>query len=124
MAEGVATVKIALNLRQGDDYNQEQDREKAIERDVGLAKKGDWEAKSRIVHTFMPLLMSLAKKRSHEAAFINRKIETGKDGLMTAIRRYKPAANMKFEVFALTYIENAMDRSDRPGFFARLFGRE
>lgn len=116
-------MKIALNMRQGDEYNRDDDREKAIERDVALAKKSDWEAKSRIAHTFMPLLTSLARKRSHDTVAINRHIEAGKEGLMAAIRRYKPAAGMKFEVFALQYIEAEMDRAAHPGFFARLFGR-
>ena len=116
-------MKIALNMRQNDDYEQDDYREKALERDVALAKKADWEAKSRIVHTFMPLLTSLARKRSHDTIEINRHIEAGKEGLMAGIRRYKSAANMKFEVFALQYIETAMDRVNHPGFFARLFGR-
>lgn len=116
-------MKIALNLRQDDQYNHDHDREKNIERDVMIAKKGDWEAKARLVHVFMPLLSSLARKRSQETTEINQYIESGKDGLMAAVRRYKPASGMKFEVFALGYIENEMDRSSRPGFFARLFGR-
>ena len=70
----------------------------------------------------MPLLTSLAKKRSLETASINRYIEAGKEGLVNATRHYKPT-NGKFQVFALNYIENQMDRLDRPGFFSRLFGR-
>jgi len=117
-------LKIALNMRQGEgDFNQEADREKTLERDIAAAKKGDWEAKTRLGRSFMPLFMSLARKRANETAAINRLIEAGRDGLLNAVRHYKPNTDMKFEVFALAYIENEMDKSDKPGFFARLFGR-
>jgi DNA-directed RNA polymerase specialized sigma subunit len=116
-------VKIALNLKQGDQYNQEHEREQNIDRDVMHVKKSDWEAKARLVQLFMPLLMSMAKKRAHEVAAINRHIEAGKEGLMTAVRRFKPGSGQKFEVFALSYIEAEMDRVSHPGLFDRLFGR-
>ena len=116
-------MKIALNMRQGDDLSGDGDRERAIERDIAAAKRGDWEAKTRLARTFMPLFTSLARKRSQETAAINRHIEAGREGLMDAVRRYKPNAGMKFEVFALSYIEDEMDRAGKPGFFARLFGR-
>jgi DNA-directed RNA polymerase specialized sigma subunit len=116
-------VKIALNLKQNDADNPEADREKAIERDADACRRNDWEAKTRLIHTFMPLLTSLAKKRATETADINRYIEAGKDGLVAATRHYKQGASGKFQVFALNYIENEMERLSRPGFFARLFGR-
>lgn len=117
-------MKIALNFKQDDAYVPDGvEQEKAIERDVLACKRGDWEAKSRLTQTFMPLLTSLAKKRSQETATTNRYIEAGKDGLMNAVRHFKPGVSAKFQIFALTYVEDAMDRSDRPGFFARLFGR-
>lgn len=115
-------MKIALNMRQGEDFNPDGDREKTIERDIAAAKRGDWEAKTRLSRTFMPLFMSLARKRAQETAAINRHIEAGRDGLMNAVRHYKPNTDMKFEVFALSYIEDEMDRAEKPGFFARLFG--
>jgi DNA-directed RNA polymerase specialized sigma subunit len=117
-------VKIALNLNQDEHYTPDQDREQSIERDVLNVKKSDWEAKARLVQMFMPLLMSMAKKRTHETAIINRHIEVGKEGLMTAVRRYKPGAGQKFEVYALSYIESEMDRVSHPGLFARLFHRD
>lgn len=118
----VVEVKIALNLKQHDNIAPELELEKSIERDVESCKRNDWEAKTRLVQFFMPLLTSLAKKRSQETAVINRYIEAGKEGLVNATRHYKPS-NGKFQVFALNYIENQMDRLQRPGFFARLFGR-
>jgi DNA-directed RNA polymerase specialized sigma subunit len=117
-------VKIALNLNQKDTYTPDgEDQEKAIERDVQACKRGDWEAKTRLTQAFMPLMTSLARKRSTETAGINRYIEAGKEGLLYAVRHYKPASNAKFQIFALPHIEDSMDRIDRPGFFARLLGR-
>ena len=115
-------MKIALNLR-NESSHPDADREKAIERDADACRKNDWEAKTRLIHLFMPLMMSLAKKRSMDTTTINRYIEAGKDGLVTATRHYKSGADGKFQVFALNYIENAMNRVDHPSLFARLFGR-
>lgn len=116
-------MKIALNLRQDEASHPDVDRDRAIDRDVESCRKNDWEAKTRLFQMFMPLLTSLAKKRTHETASINRYIEAGKEGLVSATRHYKPPSSGKFQVFALTYIESEMDRVDRPGFFSRLFGR-
>lgn len=117
-------MKIALNLNEKDTYTPDgEDQEKAIERDVGACKRGDWEAKTRLIQTFMPLLTSLAKKRSSDTATVNLYIEAGKEGLMGAMRHHKPASNAKFQIFALPYIEDAIDRVNRPGWFARLFRR-
>lgn len=116
-------MKIALNLKRNDMDNPEADREKAIDRDAEACRRNDWEAKTRLVHAFMPLLTSLARKRATETADINRFIEAGKDGLVAATKHYKPGTSGKFQVFALNYIDEAMDRLARPSFFARLFGR-
>ncbi len=116
-------MKIALNLRQDEASSPEADREKSIERDVESCRRNDWEAKTRLVQAFMPLLTSLAKKRTQDTASLNRYIEAGKEGLVNATRHFKPTASGKFQVFALNYIEEQMDRLDRPGFFARLLGR-
>jgi len=116
-------VKISLNLNQNDHTSPEVAREKAIDRDVEGCKKNDWEAKTRLIQTFMPLLLSLAKKRTQETATLNRYIEAGKDGLIDAARHYSPTSGTKFQLFAFNYIEQAMNRVNRPGFFARFFGR-
>ena len=116
-------MKISLNLNQNDYATPEATREKAIERDVEACKGNDWEAKTRLVHTFMPLLTSLAKKRTQDTAVLNRFIEAGKEGLADAARHYSSSSGKKFQLFALNYIEQAMNRVNRPGFFARIFGR-
>ncbi len=116
-------MKISLNLNQNDYSTPEASREKAIDRDVEACKKNDWEAKTRLFQAFMPLLTSLAKKHTQETAMLNRYIEAGKEGLADAAKHFNPASNGKFQLFALNYIEQAMSRVNRPGFFARLFGR-
>lgn len=116
-------MKISLNLNQNDYITPEASRERAIERDVEACKKNDWEAKTRLIQAFMPLLTSLAKKRTQETATLNRYIEAGKLGLTNAAHHFNAAAGTKFQLFALDYIEQAMNRVNRPGFFARLFGR-
>lgn len=116
-------MKISLNLNQNDYSSPEANHEKAIDRDVEACKKNDWEAKTRLIQTFMPLLTSLAKKRTQETAVLNRYIEAGKDGLIDAAKHFNPSASMKFQLFALNYIEQAMNRVNRPGFFAKIFGR-
>lgn len=115
-------MKISLNLR-NETTTPEMEREKAIERDVDACKRNDWEAKTRLIQHFMPLLTSLAKKRTQETVKFNRFIEVGKEGLVEAARHYKHGTPKKFQVFALDYIETNMDRIERPGFFARIFGR-
>jgi len=116
-------VKIALNLKQNDYTTPEASREKAIERDVESCKKNDWEAKTRLIQIFMPLLTSLAKKRTLETAAMNRLIEAGKEGLTDAAKHYTPSSGIKFQLFALDYIEAEMNRLGRPSFYSRLFGR-
>lgn len=116
-------MKISLNLNQNDYATPEAAREKAIERDVEACKRNDWEAKTRLIQAFMPLLTSLAKKRTQETAAFNRYIEAGKEGLADAARHYNSSSGTRFQLFALNYIEQAMNRVSRPGFFARLFGR-
>jgi len=99
---------------------------KALEREVLSAKKGDWNAKNSLARTFMPLIKSLAEKRSSEPAKVNRYIEAGKNGLFTAVKKYKSSVGPdKFQIFALDFIEKSMDREEKGagvGIFARLFG--
>jgi DNA-directed RNA polymerase specialized sigma subunit len=126
-------MKIALNMSNGTQSSKEA-QAKLLEREVLAAKKGDWNAKSALVRTFMPLLHSLSEKRCSTNAEINRLIEAGKNGVFAAARKYKPGTEgERFQIFAVSFIEKEMDReqavmrdeqSPRPrGFFARLFGR-
>ncbi len=117
-------MKIPLHIRNNDiaDASPAVNRELAIERDVRPCRRGDWEAKARLVRQFMPLLTSLAHRRTSETVGINRLIEAGKDGMLRAVRKFRPHRHEKFEVFALQYIESAMERENSPrGFWRRLF---
>ena len=120
-------MKIPLHIRNNNeaDASPAANREQAIERDVKPCRRGDWEAKARLVRQFMPLLTSLASRRASETATINHLIDAGKDGMLSAARKFRPNRHDKFEVFALQYIEAAMDRANSTGgFWKRLFRRQ
>lgn len=119
-------MKIPLNMGNNDGRQTGKSAQlKTLERDILATKKGDWNAKNNLIRTFMPLLASLAEKRSSDNAQKNKLMDAGKDGLFAAARKYKE--NMgpeRFQVFALDFIEEHMENSGKNvGFFARLFGR-
>jgi len=118
-------MKIGLN---GNRHEENQSgpaaRIKALEKDLAAAKRGDWEAKHRVERAMMPLVTTLARKRTSDNAEINRLIEGGKEGIATAIRKFKAGTDAdRFQIFALPFIEARMDKPARSGFLARLFGR-
>jgi DNA-directed RNA polymerase specialized sigma subunit len=90
---------------------------------LAACKLGDWEAKRQLARTFQPLLMMLATKRvGEDAALRNQMIERGREGLVRAAKRFPKGEPVRhFRVFALQFIETAMDHP--PGFWQRLFGR-
>jgi DNA-directed RNA polymerase specialized sigma subunit len=116
-------MKIPLNINQGSSGSTRASKTKVLEHDILAAKSGDWKAKGRLAQSFMPLITSLAEKRSSETAQINNLIEAGKEGLNTAAKKYKKSmGGEKFRLFALDYIEAGMDRKGKGGgFFSRLF---
>jgi DNA-directed RNA polymerase specialized sigma subunit len=124
-------MKIPLRLDQNGGLSSKAAQIKALERDILASQKGDWNAKNNLVRTFMPLLTSLGQKRTHDTGQLNRLIEAGKTGLMLAAKKYRPAIGPdKFQVFALDFIESAMERAERSGaggglrgLFGRIFGR-
>jgi DNA-directed RNA polymerase specialized sigma subunit len=116
-------MKIPLNIRQEGSQTTSAEQEKNVERDVAACRRNDWEAKTRLVQRFMPLLASLARKRASEIPAVNRLVDAGKEGLQVAVQKFRPGHDGKFQIFAVTHIEAAMDKAGRPGFLARLFGR-
>lgn len=115
-------MKIPLHLGQNESTSVRAAQLKALERDLASARKGDWEAKHALVRTFMPLLRSLAEKRASEPAAINTLLDNGKEGLLKAAKKFKVTNGAdKFQVFALDFIEAAMDRKSG-GFLSTLFG--
>ncbi len=97
---------------------------RALEKDLAAAKRGDWEAKHRVERTVMPLLTSLAMKRSNDKGTINQLLERGKEGVSVAVRKFKTGTRGdRFQIFALPFIEKCMDKPARRSIFARLFRR-
>jgi len=95
-----------------------------LEKDIKAAKKGDWEARHRIERNLMPLLKNLAEKRTQDTAGFNQMIEAGKAGIATAIRKVgNDISGDRFQIFALPFIEESMDKSRKPSLLRRLFGR-
>ena len=121
-------MKIALSMAHTEPPGRESHL-KAVERDILATQKGDWNAKNNLARTFTPLLTSLAEKRSSDQATINRLVEAGKEGLLTAARKYKPSIGAeRFQIFALDFIEKSMDSASHSGgglggFFRKLFGK-
>lgn len=119
-------MKISLKVGNQDSTSLKQEELRLLDRNIIACSRGDWEAKTRLIKKFMPLFLSLAKKRSPENSKINQYIEAGKSGLVTACKKYKSTLGPdRFQIFALDFIEQAMNEVDHPrGFFARLFGRK
>ena len=119
-------MKISLQSGSGSEPAQTKAAEdRALERTILNAKKGDWESKDVLHKRFSALIISLAEKRSTDQAVVNKLIEAGREGLYTAAAHYKPTVGPgKFRIFALDFIERSMDRVGKRGsFFARLFGK-
>ena len=117
-------MKIRLNTNHESSKHRAQ--AKIIERNMRAAKRGDWHAKNELVRTFSPLIQSLAEKRTGDAAQVREYIEAGKNGLMNAVKKYKPgSAPDKLQIFVLNCVEESMDRmTNGGGFFSHLFGKK
>jgi len=118
-------MKISLNVGQDGAGSSRATKARILERDILAAKKGDWTAKNNLARSFLPLLTSLAEKRTSDTAKINLYVEAGKEGLFRAARKYKQNVGAEgFQIFALDFIEAAMHRGieSKQGIFSRLFG--
>jgi len=119
-------MKIALNMgNAGGNQSSKVTQAKALERDILAAKKGDWTAKNNLVRTFLPLLTSLAEKRTKDPHAMNDYVEAGKEGVFKAAKKYAPGEGAeRFHIFVVDFIDEAMNRHDKGGgFWSRLFGR-
>jgi DNA-directed RNA polymerase specialized sigma subunit len=118
-------MKIPLKLGQETQQSSRAAEAKVLEHDIAAAKGGDWNAKSNLIRTFHPLILSLAEKRGGDPATVARYVEAGKEGLVRAIGKYKSSVGAdKFRIFALDFIEASIDRAATGGgFLSRLFGR-
>ncbi|MFU8780400.1 MAG: hypothetical protein ACNA71_05165 [Kiritimatiellia bacterium] len=117
-------MKIPLSGNQTEVTSGPAARSKALEKDIRAAKKGDWEARHRVERSLMPLLKKLAERRSGDVAGFNAMIEAGKAGIADALRKVgNDISGDRFQIFALPFIEQRMDKSHKPGLLKRLFGR-
>lgn len=118
-------MKIPLHLGQNGTQSAAAAQAKVVERDVLAAKQGDWNAKANLARAMTPLLLSLAQKRASDPQTIGALVEAGKEGLVKATRKYNSSIGAdRFQVFALDFIEAAMDEHLRGGnWFTRLFNR-
>jgi DNA-directed RNA polymerase specialized sigma subunit len=115
-------MKIPLNVEH--ESNESVDA-RALERNIKGAGRGDFDAKLNLARTFMPLLSSLAQKRTSDTSMVNEYIEAGKAGLFKAAKKYKAAdaGVNRFQLFALDFINASMDRvGKKGGLLGRLFG--
>jgi protein-L-isoaspartate(D-aspartate) O-methyltransferase len=70
-------------------------------------------------------MTSLAEKRSSDVGEINNLLEAGKKGLYRAAKKYKKKDHAdRFQIFALDFIEQEMNRVQGTGggFLSRIFG--
>lgn len=118
-------MKIPLQLGQNGTQSAAAAQAKVVERDVLAAKQGDWNAKASLTRTMTPLLVSLAQKRAADQPTVNALVEAGKEGLYRAARKYHSGIGAeRFQIFALDFIEAAMDEHLKGGnWFTRLFRR-
>lgn len=116
-------MKIPLKLADHDLHAGPSNQTRELDRDIRGAKSNDWNAKSRLHKTFLPLLTTMAQKRSSDQGRINELVEKGKEGLNRAAKKFNPDTGAdKFRIFAVSFVEDAMDGKGG-GFFAKLFGK-
>ena len=116
-------MKIPLQKNEIQVLNGRAAENETLERAIRGCQMGDWNAKNTLARIFHPLLHTLAEKRAGvgQIAEINKAMEKGRRGLFEAARNYKPNIGIQhFRIFALPYIEKAID--GRRGFWSRLFG--
>jgi DNA-directed RNA polymerase specialized sigma subunit len=115
-------MKIPLKLSDHDLHAGPSAETRELERHIKGVKKNDWNAKAALHKSFLPLLTKMAQKRATEQAEINAVLEKGKEGLNKAASKFNLSTGAdKFRIFAVDFIENAMDGKGG-GFFAKLFG--
>lgn len=113
---------VKISLRMGDFESDAAAEARALEQIILRAGEGDFEAREALVQQFLPLLQSLARRRASDVAEVNRLIETGKEALLAAARRYKAGRGTeKFKLQAAEAIDAAMANRPRKGWLARLF---
>ena len=116
-------MKISLSQQEVDGLAASGGDFEALSQAVAACKLGDWEAKHTLDRMFHPLLAMLAAKRvGSDTAASNRLIERGREGLYRAAKQFPKRRHVRhFRLFALPFIEAAMDRP--PSFWQRFFAK-
>jgi len=116
-------LKIPLNLGTSVSASGKAVRLRVIQNDIVSAKKGDWNSRRALLTEFRPLLQSMAEKRAQTPDAVRALVQAGEEGVARAVRKFRLSDGAdSFQVFALPYIERAMEEPGKRGFLARIFG--
>lgn len=87
-------------------------------------QRGDYQGCNQLIREFDGLIHNVAQRRSNgHPAETSRLVELGREGLKKAARKFRLSAGAaQFQIFALDYIQKAMDGKNK-GLLARLLGR-
>jgi RNA polymerase primary sigma factor len=78
---------------------------------IRKAKKGDIEAKKKIVQANLLLVVSIAKRYHHLGLPLLDLIEEGNLGLIKAVEKYNPRKGCKYATYASWWIRQSMTRA-------------
>lgn len=75
------------------------------------AKRGNQEARRKIIHANLPLVINLAKKYSYLGIPLIDLIEEGNIGLMRALTKFNPQKGYRFSTYAAWWIRQYITRA-------------
>jgi len=84
------------------------------EEEIKLARKtkrGDQEARRRMIHANLPLVISMAKRYSYLGMPLTDLIEEGNIGLMRAVAKFNPDKGYRFSTYAAWWIRQYITRA-------------
>lgn len=74
-------------------------------------KKGDKEARNKMIRSNLRLVINIAKRYSNFGVGFMDLIEEGNIGLMRAVDKFKPSKGFRFSTYAAWWIKQAISRS-------------
>ncbi|MGE4357204.1 MAG: RNA polymerase sigma factor RpoD/SigA [Candidatus Omnitrophota bacterium] len=75
------------------------------------AKRGDRNARDRLIHANLPLVINMAKKYSYLGLPLIDLIEEGNIGLMRAVTKFNPRKGYRFSTYAAWWIRQYITRA-------------